>query len=112
MIITANNIDRLLDKPHYIVIPRASLLHTFIFHTLILNIACVLLHGAWAYVGIPMLLASLLLQIFVMRKAWTRVGYSQGVFIAIMILNIIANLLLAIPERQFIADMIISAFMS
>ncbi len=112
MIITAKNIDTLLDKPHYIVIPRASLLQTFIFHTLILNIACVLLYGAWAYVGIPMLLASLLLQIFVLRKAWIMVGYSQRVFISIIAINTIANLLLAIPERQIIADMIISAFMS
>lgn len=110
MIITAKNIDRVFDKPRYIVIPRASIFQTFLLHTVLLNIACVLMYGAWMYVGIPILFAELLLQIFLLRRIWLKVGYSVKVFAVLLVFNIILNLLVAIPERQLIADLIITWF--
>lgn len=106
MIITAKNIDRVFDKPRYIVIPRASIFQTFLLHTVILNAACVLMYGVWLYVGIPILLAELLLQIFLLRRIWLKAGYSVKVFAVLLVFNIIINLLVAIPERQLIAELI------
>ncbi len=110
MIITAKNIDSVFDKPRYIVIPRASIFQTFLLHTLLLNIACVLMYGAWLYVGIPILLVEILLHIFLLRRVWLKVGYSGKVFMVVLGFNIVINLLIAIPERQFIADLIITWF--
>lgn len=106
MIITAKNIDRVMDKPRYILVPRASMLHTFLLHAIILNIACVLLYGVWAYVGIPILLAELLLQIFLLRRIWLRVGYSGAVFVILLVINIVINMVAAIPERQLVINLI------
>ncbi len=110
LIITAKNIDRVFDRPRYIVIPRASIFQTFLLHTIILNVACVLMYGVWMYAGIPMLLVELLLQIFLLRRIWLKVGYSVKVFAVLLVFNIIINLLVAIPERQLIADLIIIWF--
>lgn len=111
MIITAKNIDRVLEKPHYIVIPRHSIAATFLLHAAFLNIACVLLYGVWAYVGIPLLLAELLMQQLILRRIWQRVGYSQRVFTAGVILGVIANIFVAIPERRLITELINAVFM-
>lgn len=111
MIITAKNIDSILDKPRYIVIPKGSIAATFLLHTVILNIACVLLYGVWTYVGIPLLLSELLIQLTLLRRIWLRVGYSQRVFSACLVLNTAINALIAIPERRFIADLINAVFM-
>ena len=111
MIITAKNIDMILDRPRHIVIPKASIAATFLLHTLILNTACVLLYGAWAYVGIPLFLAEILIHLTLLRKIWLRVGYSQKVFAAGMIINIVLNAFIAIPERRLISDAINAVFM-
>lgn len=111
MIITAKNVDQILDKPRYIIIPKASIAATLILHTIILNIACVLLYGAWAYVGIPLLFAELIIQLVLLRRIWIKVGYSQAVFIIGLILNLTFNAFIAIPERSAIAAMINAAFM-
>ena len=111
MIITAKNLDKILDRPRYIIIPKASIAATLILHTIIINIACVLLYGVWAYVGIPLLFAELFIQLTLLLKMWKRIGYSKTVFIIGLIINITINAFVAIPERSAISAVINAAFM-
>lgn len=101
MIITNKNINQLIDKPRYIVIPHGMIFRTFLIHLLIINISVVLLYNVFSYISVPLLVFEVFYYFYFLRKIWIKVGYSFFCFFSIFFVSIVVDFILSPLERNF-----------
>lgn len=102
--INAKNLDKILPSPHYILVPRFRIFITVFVHTLILNIGCILFYNVFAIISLTVLTYEIFYHLTIIKAIWKRVGYSMPLFYTGFGINIAANLILGIFEREWLTE--------
>ncbi|MGN0618789.1 MAG: hypothetical protein ACI4J7_07180 [Ruminiclostridium sp.] len=106
MIITGMNIKNYFDGPRYIVFPRERIAATFIFHGFIYHLSILLIYNVFSYIGVPVFMYEVYHSLVFMGRLWRLMGYSLRLYYILFAVITLANFLVAIPEREFLAEFI------
>lgn len=106
MIITGKNIKNYFDGPRYIVFPRGRISATFIFHGFIYHLSILLIYNVFSYISVPVFVYEVYHSLVFMGRLWRLMGYSRRLYYILFAVITLANFLVAIPERAFLAEFI------
>ena len=105
MILHSKKSAKYLDNPHYINVPRKSIIETAAVHLFLMNIGMVLTYYYFAPAGGLIVSWEIYYMISFVRTIWKKSGYSEAVFFIIMGVSLIADFFLSFLERRLIAQL-------